>query len=157
MKKRNLLKINFSKWLCIALCIMGIALPARATNYYVDATNGDDSNEGTSPSTAWQTLSKVSGSSFSPGDSILFKRGETFRGQVSIPGSGTVNHPITYSVYGTGNKPLFLGSVKTKYTKYTNKYTREVPRSVSTATSKATSPVIKKFIKLIFLKLWEFA
>jgi len=35
--------------------------------YYVDATNGKDSNTGLSPSTAWKTIAKVNASRFTPG------------------------------------------------------------------------------------------
>ena len=57
--------------------------------YYVDATNGNDSNDGLSEITAWRTINKVNNSSFAPGDFILFKRGEIWREQLSIPSSGT--------------------------------------------------------------------
>jgi hypothetical protein len=81
-----------------------------AITYYVDTTGGSDSNNGTSEVTAWKTVSKVNGVSFSPGDEILFKRGETWREQL-IPHSGDETGYITYGAYGTGNKPLLLGSV----------------------------------------------
>jgi len=50
-----------------------------ATIYYVDATNGDDNNSGTSPATAWKTIDHVNDEMeygvISNGDDILFKRG----------------------------------------------------------------------------------
>jgi parallel beta-helix repeat protein len=82
-----------------------------AETYYVDATGGDDSNDGTSPETAWKTISKVNSMSFSPGDNILFKRGEVWREQLTVPSSGSSGNPITFSSYGTGNKPKLLHSV----------------------------------------------
>ena len=57
------------------------------TVYYIDATNGNDSNNGTSPTTAWNTISKVNSSIFIPGDSIKFKCGEEWREQLNIPSS----------------------------------------------------------------------
>ncbi len=51
---------------------------ANATNYYVSNT-GNDGAAGTSTGAAWQTIAKVNASSFSPGDSILFKCGELLR------------------------------------------------------------------------------
>jgi len=42
----------------------------------VDATNGNDRNNGTSPSTPWKTIAKVNASRFYPGNQILIKRGE---------------------------------------------------------------------------------
>ena len=91
--------------------LMFCTLVLSATNYYVDATYGNDSNSGTSQSTAWQTTDKVSSFTFSPGDSILFKRGEIFRGGISINQSGTPTQPITFGAYGNGHKPLIMGSV----------------------------------------------
>jgi hypothetical protein len=47
---------------------------------------------------------------FTGGDSLLLKRGEVFREQLVMPSSGTVGSPVTVSSYGSGNKPLILGS-----------------------------------------------
>jgi len=82
-----------------------------ATNYYVDATGGNDNNSGTTPATAWKTISKVMSmsASFQPGDSILFKKGEIWNGErikSNNHPSGTVNNPITYASYGSGIKPI---------------------------------------------------
>ena len=46
-----------------------------AETYYVDATNGNDSNDGLSPESARQTIAKVNSMSFLPGDNILLKCG----------------------------------------------------------------------------------
>jgi len=83
----------------------------QATNYYVDSSNGDDSHNGTSPSMAWQTISKViaMSSNFQAGDSILFKRGEIWNGErinTSTHPSGNINNPITYGSYGSGARPI---------------------------------------------------
>ena len=45
-----------------------------ATNYFVDASNGNDNNPGTSPTTAWKSISKINNSLFLAGDSIFLKR-----------------------------------------------------------------------------------
>lgn len=45
--------------------------------------------------------------SFQPGDSILFKRGETWEEQIVVPSSGTEGNVITYGSYGTGAAPAF--------------------------------------------------
>jgi hypothetical protein len=39
----------------------------KATTYYVDATNGNDNNDGLSESNAWKTIGKVNSESFQPG------------------------------------------------------------------------------------------
>jgi hypothetical protein len=73
--------------------------------YYVDAANGNDSNAGTSASAPWQTIAKVNGSSFSPGDSVLLMRGDVWREQLNIPSSGSAGKVITFDAYGTGANP----------------------------------------------------
>jgi len=78
--------------------------------YYIDATNGNDLNDGLSEVSAWKTIAKVNAQSFSPGDSILFKRGEIWREQLVVPSSGSAGNPITFSAYGSGSKPAIYGS-----------------------------------------------
>jgi parallel beta-helix repeat protein len=83
-----------------------LSVSAYAQDYYVDATGGDDSNNGTSPDHAWQTINKVNKMSFSSGDNILFKRGEIWKEMLRVPSPGTSDNPITFDAYGTGNKPI---------------------------------------------------
>ncbi|GAH37517.1 unnamed protein product, partial [marine sediment metagenome] len=94
----------------IFLMITMTSLIFAGTVYYVDATNGNDLNDGLSPATAWQTILKVNRSFFSPGDSVLFKRDEIWREQLIIPSSGLSGSPITIAAYGSGNKPIINGS-----------------------------------------------
>ncbi len=77
-----------------------------AATYYVDATLGNNSNNGTAASTSWQTLAKVNGTTFLAGDNILFKKGETFTGVLVAGQSGTNGNPITYGSYGEGARPI---------------------------------------------------
>lgn len=78
--------------------------------YYVDASSGDDNNEGRSPNKPWQTIAKVNAATFLPGDQILFKKGEEWREQLRPPTSGTPGNPITFGAYGAGNNPILNGS-----------------------------------------------
>lgn len=78
--------------------------------YYVDASTGNDNNNGRSPATAWRTISKVNASSFVAGDQILFKRGEVWREQLRNSSGGAAGKPITYGAYGSGQKPSIRGS-----------------------------------------------
>lgn len=80
------------------------------TTYYVDATGGNDANNGTSEATAWQTISKVNNQTFTSGDVVLFKRDEIWRGRLIPQGSGNATNWITYSAYGTGENPQIFGS-----------------------------------------------
>jgi len=90
-----------------------LTVPVLATTYYVDATDGNDGNSGTTTGQAWKTIGKVNSmmGSFSPGDSILFQRGETWSNQtLDISCSGTSGNLITFGDYGTGDKPVFTGA-----------------------------------------------
>lgn len=83
------------------------------TTYYVDATLGDDENNGTSTSTPWKTLAQVKTKTFSVGDFCLFKRGETWREQFLLDtgkATGAANSPVTFGAYGSGDKPIISGA-----------------------------------------------
>ncbi len=80
---------------------------AFATNYYVDAIGGNDSNSGTSETQAWKSLNKVKKMNFSPGDIIALKKGTVFYESLSISNKhGTSEKPIIFTSYGTGEKPI---------------------------------------------------
>jgi hypothetical protein len=86
------------------------AFPAWSATYYVDCAASGDSSAGTSTATAWKTIDRVNGGSFSPGDSILFKRGCTWRETLWPSSSGTSGQPITFGAYGTGANPVISGA-----------------------------------------------
>ena len=67
---------------------------AFAATFYIDATNGNDSNNGLLTATPWKTIAKIIASSFQPGDQILFKRGEIWRECLGAP-SVAAHSPIT--------------------------------------------------------------
>jgi len=81
-----------------------------AETYYVDATNGNDSNSGTSETAAWKTIGKINSMEFLPGDMILFKRGEIWREELVIKNDGVSGNPITFGAYGTGEKPVITAA-----------------------------------------------
>ncbi|MCX6180860.1 MAG: T9SS type A sorting domain-containing protein [Bacteroidetes bacterium] len=84
-------------------------LLASATSYYID-TLGNDLNSGKSPALAWKTLDKLNSIWFTAGDSIKFKCGQSWRGSIKGKGGSAGNY-IVFTSYGSGAKPLFLGSV----------------------------------------------
>src|SRR6476661_2159976 len=92
--------------LMIGGLIAGAAAPASAagTTYYVSAA-GSDSNSGTASTSAWKTLSRVNQAVLKPGDTVSFRRGDTFSGGIVTAQSGTSTAPITLNSYGTGNAP----------------------------------------------------
>jgi hypothetical protein len=83
-----------------------------AATYYISTSRGLDSRTSTqarNSSTPWQTITKVNATMLAPGDSVLFKRGETFYGSLVVGQSGTSRNPIVFSAYGTGKKPIITG------------------------------------------------
>lgn len=52
------------------------------TTYYLDSINGNDSNDGLSPESAWKTLEKANSVTFQPGTRLLLKAGSIFSGSL---------------------------------------------------------------------------
>ena len=87
-----------------------VSTTCTGNTYYV-SNSGKDTAIGITPASAWATIGKVNKSSFSPGDCILFKRGDTWREQLLIPSSGSASGgSITFGAHGTGNKPVIDGT-----------------------------------------------
>lgn len=106
--------MNKKAWIltgALLLCSWAFGATAFADNttYYVDATSGNDNNTGTTPQSAWKTLTKVNSITYQPGDKILMKAGERWTGRLRPLGSGVEGNPITIGQYGTGSKPLIQG------------------------------------------------
>ena len=79
-----------------------------AVNYYVSAS-GNDNNSGTSANQAWRSTGRVAQetSQLDPGDSILFRRGDTFYGSLQLNGvHGTAASPVVIGAYGSGERPV---------------------------------------------------
>lgn len=99
--------------LLVIAVVLGLstALPAAqaasATNYYVDANNGSDSNPGTSEDEPWKTLAPVHARDFLPGDVVHFRSGSSWSGGLVIDDSGVQGNPIVFRAYGAGERPLF--------------------------------------------------
>ncbi|MDF2926481.1 MAG: hypothetical protein K0R57_5395 [Paenibacillaceae bacterium] len=95
----------------VAAIPAGRAYAAEGNVYYVDSSGGSDSNAGTSPSSAWKSLSKVNGkTNYQPGDQILFKSGGVWTGSLTLKSSGVEGSPITVGMYGDGPKPVINGN-----------------------------------------------
>ncbi|MFC1615314.1 MopE-related protein [Patescibacteria group bacterium] len=76
--------------------------------YYIDC-NGNNSNNGLFPGTAWKTIGKANSFSFSDGDTVRLKRGCVFD-DATFRSPGVDD--FTLEDYGTGAKPHFDGDVK---------------------------------------------
>lgn len=82
----------------------------KATNYYINALEGNDSNKGTNPNNSWKTIMPVSGIQLKAGDSILFAAGQKFTGMLSLINvKGLPRHPVVIASYpskGSTVKPV---------------------------------------------------
>ena len=86
-----------------------IANLGYSATYHV-SNDGLDQNDGRSPQSAWATLERVNQATLQPGDQVLFRRNDVWRGQLT-PHSGSEAGHVTYAAYGEGKKPLLLGSL----------------------------------------------
>ena len=77
---------------------------------YISSTDGDDSNDGLTPETAWKTIDKLhlaqADKTVRLGDVVLFKRGDEWHAKMRT------DIGITYSAYGEGPKPRILASTE---------------------------------------------
>ena len=92
----------------VFVLLLSFSLCAQ-NQYYLSSSTGNDNNNG-SQTQPWKTLSKLSNTTIGPGDTVYFKKGDTFRGHYVVNGSGTEGNPITFTSYGSGNKPIISGS-----------------------------------------------
>lgn len=101
-----------------------------ATFYF--STAGSDSSTNCGPTTPCKTITKANSLLLSPGDTIAFNRGNVWR-QTSDAyltfTSGTSGNNITYTAYGTGHRPRFLGSYNLSNTTHWEVVTGNIWRS----------------------------
>lgn len=89
-----------------------IAPQGSGTVYYVDFASGDDANSGTSTSKPWKRAPGDALATGTPasivlkgGDTVRFKGGVSYRGELRVKFSGTAQEPIVFTGtgYGTGS------------------------------------------------------
>ena len=95
----------------VVILVLLSGIPAFAaetvgTDYYIDSVCGDDGGDGLSPDTAWKSLDRASHNTYGPGDRILLKCGETYKGTFLSYGIGSKDAPVTVSSYGEGERPV---------------------------------------------------
>ena len=78
--------------------------PVRSGPAVYLSADGDDGCDGRTPQTAWKTLGALKKASLAPGSSVLFRRGDIWRGSIEARAG------VTYGAYGTGEKPRLYGS-----------------------------------------------
>ena len=96
---------------CFTLMFSLCAYVSFATNYYVNPSSTATSALGTLDA-PWKTIAQVNAGTtlLVPGDTVFFKRGESFLGELFCWRSGTYAKPIVYTAYGTGEKPSFTNT-----------------------------------------------
>jgi len=112
--------LSFPSLVSLLGAAVGFVSSATATDYYV-SPKGNDSNDGKSPQTAWQTLDKISRFQFHPGDKILLEGGQTFNGTLKFENSGMVGAPIVFTNYGREKAKIIEEKKATVYFN-SNKY-----------------------------------
>jgi len=101
----------------LLVCLSLVSFPVQAQDYaglghtyYVDATNGLDTNSGQADHPL-QTIAKVNALVLRPGDRVLFARGQTWTGtRLTVSYNGSPGRPITYADYGSGALPIIDGT-----------------------------------------------
>lgn len=73
--------------------------------YYV-SNGGDDTNDGLSPLSPFATIDKVNSLTLVEGDTIKFRKGDTFTGKLIIEDNGSLYKAITFTSYSTGLNPI---------------------------------------------------
>lgn len=92
-------------------------LNTNAAIYYIDSSNGNDANNGISVDKPWATLHKVNSTDIFPEDSILFKRGSVYSGQLELELQGVEGKIIFVGAYGEGGqKPVINGLGEKRHT-----------------------------------------
>ena len=104
---------TFCLWLA-SICLLASNGLSAAT-YYLDALKGQDGFAGTNPTRAWKSLERVNEHVFQPGDRLLLRSGQFWRGALLLNGSGTTAQPITIGSYGDGERPVLHGDGKTDH------------------------------------------
>jgi hypothetical protein len=98
------------KKLVLLFTLIVTMFTAQARKFYVSQSGNDTytTTQAQTQSTPWVTLSKVQSSlsTFTVGDSILFKRGDKFKGTLFIQNKSK----IYFGDYGVGDLPLFWGN-----------------------------------------------
>ena len=84
----------------------------HVANATPDFTTYDPVTFSTSTGTAsvYKTIADVNTLHLSPGDRVLFRKGQMWRGLLTVPASGRKGSPITYGAFGSGMAPIINGS-----------------------------------------------
>ncbi len=84
-----------------------LSVSANAHTYFV-SNAGSDENSG-SRNSPFQTLKKINTLRLHAGDSVLFRCGDVFYGELSVTASGSALQPLVFAAYGSGPQPVLTG------------------------------------------------
>lgn len=108
------MNINYKILLFIAIVLGGTGCQKHSQltgkNYYFDAAQGNDENEGIKANKPFRSLKKLSSLKINPGDSVLLKSGAVFTEKLYFCGKGTAKKQIVIGKYGGEQKPLLKGN-----------------------------------------------
>jgi polysaccharidase protein len=79
--------------------------------FYVDSRTGSDTNAG-SATAPWASVDRVNSAGLQPGDTVLFARGASFDGVITLNESGAAGAPISFGAYGKGDAPVITGGAE---------------------------------------------
>ena len=94
----------------LASCVR--AAPSASLVTYYLSPSGNNGAAGTSPSTAWRSLSKASSVAMPPGTRLLLQGGQRFAGNLTLDqrDGGDAARPVLVSSYGTGRATIAAAS-----------------------------------------------
>lgn len=93
---RESVRLFVMRWLLLFLVF---TVPAHAAEYLV-APEGNDSADGLTPKTAWQTIQRVNKADLKPGDIVRFAPA-SYKGPLLVSQSGETEKPIIFSGRGS--------------------------------------------------------
>ncbi len=100
-------KLSGCEWRpCVVVVVMAIlmvmAWPVFGATYYVDFAGGNNQADGLTPQTAWKhspgdrnAMEKPRAVKLAPGDTIVFKGGVAYHGEIQLSVAGSEGKPIT--------------------------------------------------------------
>jgi parallel beta-helix repeat protein len=107
-------KVMVRSYFLLLLLWISSPIAASAISYHLSSSTGKDTytpQEAQDPGSPWRSLERLNEfiPELSPGDSVLFKKGDVFYGTLELKKSGTKENPIVFGHYGTGPLPMITG------------------------------------------------
>jgi len=104
-------QIGLFRKIVIMILLISVSVYLQGTNYYFAAIGDDILNSGVVKSSPWRSIQKLNDtmSGLQPGDSVFFRRGDVFNGEIRIRAKGTSGSNIFFGAYGSGSKPVING------------------------------------------------